>query len=58
MLFRSDPNDPDRLIDLAIAYERSERVTEAIALYRRAAALDPFNPVLTSRLSPLSEGTR
>ncbi|PWT80242.1 MAG: hypothetical protein C5B57_12530 [Blastocatellia bacterium] len=53
-----DPSDPDRLIDLAIAYERSERVREAIALYRRAAALDPFNPVLASRLSPLSEGTR
>jgi tetratricopeptide (TPR) repeat protein len=53
-----NPSDPDRLIDLANAYERSERVSEAIALYRQAAALDPFNPVLTSRFSTPSEGTR
>jgi tetratricopeptide (TPR) repeat protein len=53
-----DPENADRLFDLADAYERSERSSEAIELYRRAAASDPFNPVVTARIASLTERTR
>ena len=53
-----DPENADRLFDLADAYERSERSSEALDLYRRAAALDPFNPVVTTRIASLTARTR
>ncbi len=51
-----DPQDPDRLFDLANAYRRSNRTSAALELYRQAVSLDPYNPVLSERLSSLSEG--
>jgi tetratricopeptide (TPR) repeat protein len=53
-----DPENADRLFDLADAYERSERSSEAVALYRRAAESDPFNPVVQARIASLTERTR
>ena len=53
-----DPQNADRLFDLADAYERSNRSSEAIALYRQAAALDPFNPVVKARIASVTASTQ
>ena len=50
------PQDPDRMADLAAAYERTGRIAEAVDLYREAAALDPYNPAVIKRLASLGEG--
>jgi tetratricopeptide (TPR) repeat protein len=43
---QQSPNDPDRMVDLAAAYEKAGRANDAVELYRQAAALDPYDPAL------------
>jgi tetratricopeptide (TPR) repeat protein len=53
-----DPREPDRLLDLANAYRRSNLTSAALELYRQAASLDPYNPELAQQLSSVREGRR
>jgi tetratricopeptide (TPR) repeat protein len=51
-----DPREPDRLLDLANAYRRSNLTSAALELYRQAASLDPYNRALAQQLSSVREG--
>jgi tetratricopeptide (TPR) repeat protein len=42
---RLDPEDPERRIDLAAAFERMGRPQDALQAYRDAARLDPNHPI-------------
>jgi Flp pilus assembly protein TadD len=48
-----EPENPERLIDLAAALERQGHANVAADAYRRAAALDPSNPRVGSRIQAL-----
>jgi tetratricopeptide (TPR) repeat protein len=48
-----DPDDPERLIDLAAALERRHEPAKALEVYRRADRLDTLDPRLTHRIQAL-----
>jgi tetratricopeptide (TPR) repeat protein len=52
---RLDPRDPQRLIDFADALRGSGKPDEALAVYRRAADMDPRNPLIVQRIERLSQ---
>ena len=49
-----DSGNPERLIDLAAALEGYDRTAEALAVYRRAADLDPEDPRILRHIEVLS----
>lgn len=53
-----DRDDPERLVDLAEAYERAGRSPEALETYRKAATLDPRNPTIARRVARLTDEAR
>ncbi len=50
-----DASDADRLVDLGDAQLRAGRARDAQAAFRRAAAIDPDNPLIVRRLQTVSE---
>lgn len=52
------PDDPDRRVDLAEAYERAGKTDLANAAYREAAPLDLNNPLLASKAKAAGDQAR
>jgi tetratricopeptide (TPR) repeat protein len=48
-----DPASPQRLIDLAVSWERRDDKAQALAAYRRAAQLDARDPLIRHRIQAL-----
>jgi tetratricopeptide (TPR) repeat protein len=50
-----DASDADRLVDLGDAQLRAGRARDALTAFRRAAAIDPDNPLIVRRLQSVPE---
>lgn len=50
-----DPRDPQKLIDLAAAWEKDQNREAALTVYRRAALLDPSDPLISRHIRALTE---
>lgn len=50
-----DRRDPERLADLGIALALAGKTEEALAVYRRAAEMDPRHPVIARQVERLSQ---
>jgi Flp pilus assembly protein TadD len=50
-----EPDDPERLVDLAAEYERRGRMDLARATYQRVLTADPGDPRIARRMTALAD---
>jgi tetratricopeptide (TPR) repeat protein len=50
-----DPRDPERLVDLGLAFEQAGKRSEALAAYKRAAELESRHRFVAQRIERLSQ---